>query len=119
MTATKTRETQWHILVRYLHQQRVFLPTHKLQSIDTDFGFIGSSGEQRVRELARNDPKVITLHPELKDRVERQRGAAIGLDARYEFFRWKPGVSRSDMLKAAAERVRRFDANLPASEVFA
>src|ERR1700733_6201936 len=56
MKTPKACPTQWHKIVAYLHQQRPnYLPTHKLQSINTDFGFIGSSGEQRVRELARND----------------------------------------------------------------
>ena len=80
------------------------MPTHLLQSIDTDFGFIGSSGEQRVRELAANSPKVMERHPELKDAVEKKR------EGKYEYFRFVP---RSQRL------CRRFDAGLPAEQVFA
>jgi hypothetical protein len=32
-----------------------WLPTHELQGRDTAFGWIGSAGHARVRELARND----------------------------------------------------------------
>jgi hypothetical protein len=59
--------------------------------VQTEFGFIGSSGEQRVRELARNAPCV----PEkLHDKVEKRRGSESGLNPKYEYFRYR-GRSRS------------------------
>ena len=47
--------TQWHVIVAFLHysMNSGWVPTYMLQSRETEFGFIGSSGEQRVTELAR------------------------------------------------------------------
>jgi len=63
-------------------------PDHELQSVAPGFGFIASSGEQRVRELAVNKPDLIDRYPELRDRVDKTRGSEIGLDPRYEYFRY-------------------------------
>jgi len=93
--------TQWHIIVAYLWQQKTWLPTHSLQGVRTDFGFIGSSGEQRVRELARNDECIPAA---LRDKVEKKR------DGKYEYFRYVP---------RSVQMCRRFDAGLPAEQVFA
>jgi hypothetical protein len=81
-----------------------------LQSRQTDFGFIGSSGEQRVRELARNDT---CIPEELRNKIEKKR------EGKFEYFRFRPKPSRTDYAAHAAEMCRRFDAGLPASEVFA
>ena len=97
-------KSQWHVIVAHLWRLGTWQPTHLLQSIDTEYGFIGSSGEQRVRELAANSPKVMALHPELKDAVEKKR------EGKYEYFKFVP---RSQRL------CRRFDAGQPAEEVFA
>ena len=111
MTDIKSRcTTQWHIIVAYLHQQKTWIPTHKLQGVRTDFGFIGSSGEQRVRELAVNKKEVIDRYPELKDKVEKFR------DGKYEYFRYRIQLTPR---QHAAELCRRFDAGLPAEQVFA
>lgn len=98
---TITCKTQWHMLVAFLWQQKTWLPTHDLQGRQTDFGFIGSSGEQRVRELARNDA---CIPEELRDKVEKKR------EGKYEYFRFVPRHT---------QMCRRFDAGLPANEVFA
>jgi hypothetical protein len=104
-----------------LWQQKDWLPTHKLQSRETDFGFIGSSGEQRVRELARNAPGI---PEELRDKIEKRRGSQIGLDPHYEYFRFnarqnhKPGPALSDR-EIAARRVALFDAGAPPENIFA
>lgn len=103
----KACPTQWHIVVAYLWKLGGYHPTHELQSVQTPFGFIGSSGEQRVRELARNAP---CIPAELRDKVERRRGGEIGLNPKYEYFRYVP---RHALL------CRRFDAGLPAEQVFA
>lgn len=108
------KETQWHIMVRYLHQQRPnFIPTHLLQSRETEFGFIGSSGEQRVRELARNAPCIPEV---LRGKVEKKRGSEIGLDARYEYFRYRPQLSDK---QRSARMVELFMADAPAEQIFA
>lgn len=109
-------KTQWHILVAHLWRLGTWQPTHLLQSTGTQFGFIGSSGEQRVRELARNAP---SIPEELRDKIEKKRGSEIGLDPRYEFFRYKSKPSRMDYVVAAREMCRRFDAGLAAEYVFA
>lgn len=90
----------WHVVVAYLWQQKGWLPTHKIQGVKTDFGMIGSSGEQRVRELARNDA---CIPAELRNKVEKKR------EGKFEYFRYR---SRNEQM------CRRFDAGLPASEVF-
>jgi hypothetical protein len=105
-------KTQMEIIVTYLWKLRIWLPTHELQGVQTDFGFIGSSGEQRVRELARN---ALCVPEKLRDKVEKKRGGEIGLNPKYEYFRYKRFNDRA----AAGERCRRFDAGLPAQEVLA
>jgi hypothetical protein len=103
-------KTQWHIVVAELFRTKEWTPTHLLQSRQTDFGFIGSSGEQRVRELARNDT---CIPEELRNKIEKKR------EGKFEYFRFRPKPSRTDYAAHAAEMCRRFDAGLPASEVFA
>lgn len=104
-------KTQQDIIVAFLWYTGEWHPTHDLMSRDTPFGFIGSAGHVRARELARNE-----CAEKLTGRVERARGGEIGLDPRFEYFRYRPRptLSRDE---AAAERVRRFDAGLPAEEV--
>jgi hypothetical protein len=107
MTTKADCKTQWHIIVAHLWRLKEWQPTHLLQSRETDFGFIGSSGEQRVRELARNDT---CIPHELVGKVEKKR------EGKYEYFRYRPQLSATQI---AAERCRRFDAGLSAQEVFA
>jgi hypothetical protein len=66
------------------------VPTHQLQSVDTPFGFIGSAGAVRARELVRGE-----CPAKLKGKIERARGREIGLDARYEYFRYRPSSTNS------------------------
>jgi hypothetical protein len=61
-----------------------YAPTHELRGRETPFGWIGSAGDVRVRELARND---CAAH--LQGRVESKPGREIGKDPRYEWFRYK------------------------------
>lgn len=102
-----TCTTQAAIIVAYLWYVEDWVPTHQLQGVETPFGFIGSAGAVRARELSRND-----CSEKLKGRVERARGGAIGLDARYEYFRWKPQavkLSRTDAERIGQENVRMFE----------
>lgn len=78
------------IVVAYLWQQRDWLPTHSLMSVKTGFGFIGSAGHVRAKELACNDDAV---PDKLRNKVERRRGGLIGLNPKYEYFRHKPRSS--------------------------
>jgi hypothetical protein len=103
--------TQPEILLAYLWYVGDWVPTHDLQGHETLFGFIGSAGAVRARELARNAPEI----PEaLHNKVERVRGAAIGRHPpQEEFFRYKPQpkrLTRAELLAANAENVRAFDA---------
>jgi hypothetical protein len=107
MTTKPICKTQWHIIVAALWKTKEWTPTFRLQSVETEFGFIGSSGEQRVRELARNDA---CIPAELVGKIEKKR------EGKFEYFRYRPQLSP---VMAAAERVRRFDAGLPAAEVLA
>jgi hypothetical protein len=88
---------------------------------------VGNSGEVRARELAHNDAKCPARY---HGKVERKRGAEIGLDRRFVYFRHKAmrvthyigaknDANYNDFLKDAKERCRRFDAGAPADQVFA
>jgi hypothetical protein len=58
--------------------------TNAVEPPQTPYGFIGSAGHTRARELARNE-----CAEKLKGKVERARGADIGLDPRYTYVRCK------------------------------
>jgi hypothetical protein len=103
-------KTQWHIIVAYLWQQKEWMPTHSLQSVKTNFGFIGSSGEQRVRELAVNAP---CIPEELRGKIEKTR------EGKFEYFRYRPKPKAPDYAAHAAEMCRLFDAGAPAEQIFA
>jgi hypothetical protein len=109
MKTAKDCRTQWHVIVAYLHYSRncEWVPTFKLQGVETDFGFIGSSGEQRVRELARNAPGI---PPELIGKIEKKR------EGKYEYFRYRPQLTHT---QRAGRMVALFDAGAPADQVFA
>lgn len=107
----KNCKTQLEIIVAFLWSEPSWHATHELQNRATKFGFIGSAGHTRARELARND-----VPDYLKGKVERKRGAEVGLDPRFEFFRYRPQLSDKH---AAAMRVRLFDAGAPAEQVLA
>jgi hypothetical protein len=83
-------KTQPEIIVAFLWSERRWVPTYELQNNRTKYGFIGSAGHARVRELARNAPSV----PEhLLNKVERARGSRIGMNPKYEYFRYKTQLS--------------------------
>ena len=46
--------TQQEIVLRYLDDQKDWLKTYSLTGIKTKWGFIGSQGDKRARELAKN-----------------------------------------------------------------
>jgi hypothetical protein len=102
--------TQSEIIVMYLWYMDIWLPTHQLQNRETPFGFIGSAGHTRARELARNE-----CAEKLEGKVERARGSEIGLDARYEYFRYRRQPTRSDHLRFAAQLVREFEDYQPST----
>jgi len=68
-----TRKTQPEIIIAYLQDEDPWVATWDLQNRATKFGFIGSAGHTRARELARND-----VPDHLKGKAERKRGAEIG-----------------------------------------
>jgi hypothetical protein len=97
-------KTQPDIIVAYLWHHLGWVPTHQLHGVDTPFGFIGSAGAVRVRELARGD-----CAQHLKGKVDRARGGEIGLDARYEYFRYRPSsaIPPSDGQRPTREEAER------------
>ena len=107
MTTKADCKTQWHIIVAHLWKVRDWQPTHLLQGRETDFGFIGSSGEQRVRELARNDA---CIPPELFGKIEKKR------EGKYEYFRYRPQLTDR---QRAGRMVALFDQGRSAAEIFA
>ena len=100
-------KTQLEIIVTTLWQEGRWLATWELQNVETPYGFIGNAGHTRVRELARND-----CPEKLKDKVEKARGGAIGLDPRYEYFRYKLRPTREDHLRIARQAVAEFEATV-------
>lgn len=92
MTTHVVCNTQHEIIVAYLWQQRDWLPTHSLMGVKTAFGFIGSAGHVRARELARNDDAV---PDKLRNKVERKRGGEIGLNPKFEYFRYRHKTAQS------------------------
>jgi hypothetical protein len=88
------------------------MPGHEFHKLAKPYCYVGNSGEVRATELARNDPKCPAhYHYE----VERLRGSVIGLDPRFTYCRWKPGMTPR---QAAAERVRLFDEGAAAEQIF-
>jgi hypothetical protein len=104
-------KTQMEIIVAHLWKLATWQPTHLLQGVETEFGFIGSAGHARVRELARND-----CPEKLRDKIERKRGSQIGRDPRYEFFRYRKPLTST---QRAAKMVELFDAGESAEVIFA
>lgn len=86
---TRTCKTQPEIIVAFLWSEHRWVPTYELQNNRTKFGFIGSAGHARARELARNDARIPDY---LRDKVQRARGSAIGMNPKYEYFRYKRSV---------------------------
>lgn len=81
------------------------MTTHQLQNVETPYGFVGSAGHVRARELARND-----CADKLKNKVERARGGAIGLDPKYEYFRYRPQTDRAAIIEENRRAAEEFDA---------
>ena len=52
------KPTQKEIIINYLRQTNDWIPSFKLRSIQTQFGWIGSQGDRRARELA-NEGKIL------------------------------------------------------------
>lgn len=97
-------KTQQEIIVAYLWEAERWFPTHELMGVHTPYGFIGSAGHVRARELARND-----CQEKLKNKVQRARGGVIGLEPKYEYFRYRQGMTREDHLEIARQAVKAFD----------
>jgi hypothetical protein len=76
------KHTQSEILVMFLADQRDWVPAHDLSKLSTPYGYVGSAGDVRARELARNE-----CSDKLKGKVERAEGRDIGLDLRFAYYR--------------------------------
>jgi hypothetical protein len=78
------KRTQHEILVMFLGDRRDWVPAHELSKLLTPYGYVGSAGDVRARELARNE-----CSDKLKGKVERAEGREIGLDPRFAYYRFK------------------------------
>jgi hypothetical protein len=83
------KRTQHEILVMFLGDRRDWVPAHALQKLETPYGYVGSAGDVRARELARGD-----CPDRLKDKVEREEGRDIGLDPRFAYYRFKEAAPK-------------------------
>jgi hypothetical protein len=113
---TGTCSNLYERILAYLWEQERYVPAHELDKLLTAHGYVGNSGEVRARELARNDPKCPARY---HGKVERRRGAEIGLDRRFVYFHYKSKPTAAEYAARAAEMCRRFDAGLPAEQIFA
>jgi len=83
------KRTQSEILVMFLGDHRDWVPAHELSKLSTPYGYVGSAGDVRARELARGE-----CSDRLKGKVERAEGRDIGLDPRFVYFRYRCEVPR-------------------------
>ena len=84
------KHTQTEILVMFLADQRgTWIPAHALQKIETPYGYVGSAGDVRARELARGE-----CPDKFKGKIERAEGRDIGLDARFAYYRFKQAAPK-------------------------
>jgi hypothetical protein len=84
------KRTQSEILVMFLADQRgTWVPAHALQKLETPYGYVGSAGDVRARELARGE-----CADQLKGKVERAEGRDIGLDPRFAYYRFKQAAPK-------------------------
>jgi hypothetical protein len=79
--------TQHEIVIRHLEDAGGWVAAPVLQKLNTKWGYLGSAGDVRARELARNE-----CPNRLKDRVEREEGRRLGLDPRFVYYRVKEAV---------------------------
>ncbi len=85
--------TQHQILVMFLGDRRDWVPAHELQKLSTPYGYLGSAGDVRARELVRNE-----CPDKLKGKVERAEGRNIGLDPRFAYYRFKRAAPKQAAL---------------------
>ena len=69
--------TQQAILLAYLKDENTWKPAPFLCARNTRFGWLGSQGDKRARELF-----ALGL-------LERRPGSELGLDSRYKYYRYK------------------------------
>ena len=69
--------TQQEILLAYLKDENTWKPAPFLCAKSTRFGWLGSQGDKRARELF------------AKGLLERRPGSELGLDPRYKYYRYK------------------------------
>lgn len=82
--------TQHEILVLFLlEQEGQWCPAHMLSKLATPHGYLGSAGDVRARELARNE-----CLDRLKGKVERAEEREIGLDPRFAYYRYKQAAPK-------------------------
>ena len=77
-------KTNHEILVAYLWERADWVPTHELVKLSRPYGFVCSAGDVRARELAGNE-----CAPHLQNKVDGEEGRKLGLDSRYQYFRYK------------------------------
>jgi hypothetical protein len=74
--------SQKQIVLNYLQSINDWVPSYQLTKLNTPWGFIGSQGDRRARELSTNDCPFA-----LMNKVERADGCTIGKDKRFTYFR--------------------------------
>ncbi len=84
------KRTQHEMLIMFLADQRgTWVPAHELSKLSTPYGYVGSAGDVRARELARNE-----CPDKLKGKVERAEGRDMGLDPRFAYYRYKQAAPK-------------------------
>ncbi len=84
------KHTQSEILVMFLADQRgTWIPAHALQKLSTPYGYVGSAGDVRARELARGE-----CSDKLKGKIERAEGRDVGSIRASGHYRFKQAAPK-------------------------
>lgn len=83
------KRTQHEIVILHLQDANTWIAAPVLQKLNTKWGYLGSAGDVRARELARNE-----CPEKLRGQVEREDGDKIGLDRRYTYYRIKQAAPK-------------------------
>lgn len=70
--------TQTDIVLALIRSTDSWVASHQLEKVETPWGYIGTAGLRRTRELAQDGL------------LERKRGSEIGRDPRFMYYRIVP-----------------------------
>lgn len=72
--------SQTQIILAFISDNNDWTPSHALEKVDTVWGYIGTSGLRRCRELVN------------EGRLEVKNGSQVGRDRRFAYYRIKQPI---------------------------